>query len=67
MHYNNVMPAQSGLTEADVAAVLNYVAGELGKRDLGGAALTSENVKDARARHPQNTAQGTRALRPASS
>jgi mono/diheme cytochrome c family protein len=66
VHYNNVMPAQSGLTESDVAEVLNYVAGDLGKRDLGSAALTSADVKAARARHPQSTAQDTRALRPAS-
>lgn len=66
VHYNNVMPAQSGLTDADVAAVLNYVAGELGKRDLGSAAVTPDEVRDARARHPQNTPQGSRALRPAS-
>jgi mono/diheme cytochrome c family protein len=64
VRYNNVMPAQSGLSEADVAAVLNYLAGDLGKQDLAGAALSSNDVKDARARHPQNTAQGTRALRP---
>lgn len=65
VHYNNVMPAQSGLSEADVAAVLNYLAGDLGKQDLGQAALSANDVKEARARHPQNTAQGTRSLRPA--
>ncbi len=57
VHYNNVMPAQSILSEADVAAVLSY---------LSGAAIGAEDVKDARARHAGNTAQGTRALRPAS-
>jgi mono/diheme cytochrome c family protein len=65
VHYNNVMPAQSGLSEADVAAVLNYLASDLGKQDLGSTALSANDVTDARARHPQNTAQGTRALRPA--
>jgi mono/diheme cytochrome c family protein len=65
VHYNNVMPAQSGLSEADVAAVLNYVASDLGKQDLGSTALSANDVKDARARHAQNTAQGTRTLRPA--
>ena len=65
VHYNNVMPAQSGLSEAEVAAVLNYLASDLGKLDLAGAALSADAVKDARTRHPQNTAQGTRALRPA--
>lgn len=65
VHYNNVMPAQSGLSEAEVAAVLNYLASDLGKQDLGSAALSAGDVKDARARHPQNTAQSSRALRPA--
>ena len=65
VHYNNVMPAQSGLSEADVAAVLNYLASDLGKQDLGNAGLSANDVKDARARHAQNTAQGSRALRPA--
>jgi mono/diheme cytochrome c family protein len=56
VRYNNVMPAQSGLSEADVAAVLSY---------LSGAAISASDVKDARARHAGNTAQGSRALRPA--
>jgi mono/diheme cytochrome c family protein len=62
--YNNVMPAQSGLTEAEVAAVLNYLASGLGKTDLGADALGPEAVKAARARHPENSNQATRALRP---
>jgi mono/diheme cytochrome c family protein len=56
VRYNNVMPAQSGLSEADVAAVLSY---------LSGAEISAPDVKDARSRHAGNTAQGTRTLRPA--
>jgi mono/diheme cytochrome c family protein len=56
VHYNNVMPAQSGLAEADVAAVLSY---------LSGAAIGAADVKDARSRHADNSAQSTHALRPA--
>jgi mono/diheme cytochrome c family protein len=62
--YNNVMPAQSGLSEADVAAVLSFLASGLGKDAQGAAAISASDVKEARARHPQNTAQGTHTLRP---
>jgi mono/diheme cytochrome c family protein len=65
VRYNNVMPAQSGLSEADVAAVLSFLASGLGKNEQGTAAVSASDVKDARARHAQNTAQGTRTLRPA--
>jgi mono/diheme cytochrome c family protein len=37
VRYNNVMPAQSGLSEADVAAVLSYLASGLGKNEQGAA------------------------------
>ncbi len=56
VRYNNVMPAQSGLSEADVAAVLSY---------LSGAAIAAADVKEARARHADNSAQSTHTLRPA--
>jgi mono/diheme cytochrome c family protein len=56
VHYNNVMPAQSGLSEADVAAVLSY---------LSGAAIGTADVQDARSRHADNSAQSTHSLRPA--
>jgi mono/diheme cytochrome c family protein len=56
VHYNNVMPAQSALSEADVAAVLSY---------LSGAAIAAADVKEARSRHADNSAQSTRTLRPA--
>jgi len=64
VRYNNVMPAQSGLSEADVAAVLSYLASGLGKNEQGAAAVSTSDVKEARARHAQNSAPITRTLRP---
>ena len=55
--YNGVMPAQSGLSEAEVAAVLTYLASELGKNDAGAAAVSASDVTDARGRHPDGAAQ----------
>jgi len=63
--YNGVMPAQSGLSEAEVAAVLSYLASDLGKADSAAAVLSANDVIDARARHADKSAQTTRALRPA--
>jgi mono/diheme cytochrome c family protein len=63
--YNGVMPAQSGLSEAEVAAVLSYLASDLGKNTSAAAALSAGDVTDARARHLDKSAQATRALRPA--
>ena len=63
--YNGVMPAQSGLSEAEVAAVLNYLASDLGKNTSAVTPLSAGDVTDARARHPDQSAQATRALRPA--
>ena len=63
--YNGAMPAQSGLTESEVAAVLSYLASDLGKNESAGAALSAADVVDTRARHPDKSAQSTRALRPA--
>jgi mono/diheme cytochrome c family protein len=65
VNYNGVMPAQSGLGEAEVAAVLSYLASDLGKNESGAAALSATDVTDARARHPDNSAQAVHALRPA--
>jgi mono/diheme cytochrome c family protein len=65
VRYNNVMPAQSGLSEADVAAVLSFLASGLGKNEEGAAAVTVSDVKEARVRHAQNTAPSTHTLRPA--
>ena len=63
--YNGVMPAQSGLSEAEVAAVLSYLASDLGKNNSAAAALSANDVTEARARHADKSAQATRALRPA--
>ena len=63
--YNGVMPAQSGLSEAEVAAVLSYLASELGKNTSAATPLSAGDVTGARARHPDKSAQATRALRPA--
>jgi mono/diheme cytochrome c family protein len=63
--YNGVMPAQSGLSEPEVAAVLSYLASDLGKNTSAAAALSANDVTEARARHPDKSAQATRALRPA--
>ena len=63
--YDGAMPAQSGLSEAEVAAVLTYLASGLGKQGSDVVALSPTEVADARARHPDKSAQSTRALRPA--
>jgi mono/diheme cytochrome c family protein len=63
--YNGVMPAQSGLSEAEVGAVLSYLASDLGKNESAAAALSAADVADIRARHPDKSPQSTRALRPA--
>jgi mono/diheme cytochrome c family protein len=65
VNYNGVMPAQSGLDEAEIAAVLSFLASDLGKNESGSAALSATDVTDARARHTDKSAQATRALRPA--
>jgi mono/diheme cytochrome c family protein len=64
MSYDGVMPAQSGLSETEIAAVLSYLASDLGKNDST-TALTAADVTDARARHADRSPQATRALRPA--
>jgi mono/diheme cytochrome c family protein len=63
--YNGVMPAQSGLSEAEIAAVLSYLASALGTDASGTAALSAADVIEARARHADGAPQSTRALRPA--
>jgi mono/diheme cytochrome c family protein len=65
VNYNGVMPAQSGLSEVEVAAVLSYLASDLGRNEAGAVALSPTEVTDVRARHPDKSAQSTRALRPA--
>jgi mono/diheme cytochrome c family protein len=65
VNYNGVMPAQSGLSEAEVAAVLSYLASDRGKNESSAVALSPAEVAGARARHADKSAQATRALRPA--
>jgi mono/diheme cytochrome c family protein len=62
--YRGVMPAQSMLSETEVAAVLSYLASDRGK-DTAAGALTAADVTAARDRHAARSAQATRALRPA--
>jgi mono/diheme cytochrome c family protein len=61
--YRGVMPAQSGLSESEVAAVLAYVASDRGQQSAA-PVLTAADVTESRARHPDGSAQSTRALRP---
>lgn len=61
--YRGVMPAQSGLNEAEVAAVLSYLASDRGTQP-GPPLLAPADVVAARARHPDGTSQSTHALRP---
>jgi len=63
--YHGVMPAQSTLTETEVAAVLNYLASGLGKNKSPPKAFTANEVIAVRSRHPDKSSQNTRALRPA--
>lgn len=61
--YRNVMPAQSVLSEAEVAAVLSYLASDRGKI-AAAPSLTASDVAAIRARHTDRSAQNTHALRP---
>jgi mono/diheme cytochrome c family protein len=62
--YRGVMPAQSTLTEAEVAAVLNYLASGLGKAKAPPTAFTVNEVMAVRARHADKSPQNTHSLRP---
>ena len=62
--YRGVMPPQSTLSEAEVAAVLTYLASGLGKVKPAPAAFNAKEVTEIRARHPDKSAPNTRALRP---
>jgi mono/diheme cytochrome c family protein len=61
--YNGVMPAQSGLSEEEIAAVLGFLASDRGK-NAASPPLAAADVTAARERHPDRSAQATRALRP---
>ena len=62
--YHGVMPPQSTLTEAEVAAALNYLASGLGKITNAAPAFSAKEIAEIRGRHPDRTPQATRALRP---
>ena len=62
--YSGVMPAQSGLSEEEIAAVLVFLASDRGK-SAAAPPLAAADVTAARGRHPDRSAQATRALRPA--
>ena len=47
--YRGVMPAQAGMTDADIAAVLNHVATKLAKAGAGFKPFTEAEIKGARA------------------
>jgi mono/diheme cytochrome c family protein len=62
--YRGVMPAQI-LSEPELAAVLNYLGGGMGKAKAATPPFTPKEVADLRAHHTDRSAQNTRALRPA--
>jgi mono/diheme cytochrome c family protein len=59
-----IMPAQTGLSEEEIAAVLGFLASDRGK-NAAAPPLAAADVTAARERHPDRSAQATRALRPA--
>jgi mono/diheme cytochrome c family protein len=62
--YQGAMPAQSMLSEAEVSAVLNYLASALGKSKSGAALFDAAEVSAVRARHAGVTGPAALALRP---
>ncbi len=64
--YHGVMPAQSTLSEVEVAAVLNYLGSGLGKLKPP-PAFGAKEVTEVRERHADKSPQNTRALRPTAS
>jgi hypothetical protein len=63
--YRGVMPAQSTLSEAEVAAALNYLGGGMGKAKTATPPFSAKEVVEVRGRHPEKSADNTRSLRPA--
>lgn len=61
--YRGVMPAQSGLSDAEIAAVITYLASDRGKATAV-TALTAADVQAIHGRHSDRSPQSTRALRP---
>lgn len=63
--YRGIMPAQAGLSDADIAAVLNYAKGlkSAGAEPPGTEPFTAGEVAAIRAAHPGMNPQTVRALR----
>jgi mono/diheme cytochrome c family protein len=62
--YHGAMPAQSMLSEAEVAAVLNYLSSALGKKKSDAMAFDAAEVSAVRARHASVSGPAALALRP---
>jgi len=63
-NYQGSMPPQSMLSEAEVSAVLNYLASGLGKNKSGATLIDAAEVSAVRARHVGVTGLKALALRP---
>ena len=63
--YTGAMPAQNMLSEAEVAAVLSYLASERGKSRSAAPAFDAKEVAAIRGRHPGVAGVAALALRPA--
>jgi mono/diheme cytochrome c family protein len=63
--YTGAMPPQNMLSDAELAAVLNYLASGLGKGKSGTGVFEAAEVTAVRARHPGVTGASALALRPA--
>jgi hypothetical protein len=64
--YKGAMPPQSVLGEAEVAAVLNYLASGMGRNTAGAHPFDSQEITAIRTRHLGATGPAVLALRPAS-
>jgi mono/diheme cytochrome c family protein len=62
--FRNFMPAQSGMTDGQIAEALNYVIIDLAKLKSPPKAFDEAEVAAVRAAHPKLKAQEVRALRP---
>ncbi len=62
--YSGAMPPQNMLSEAEVAAVLSFLASDRGKAKSGAQAFDAKEVAAVRARHPGVAGVAALALRP---
>lgn len=63
--YHGVMPPQATLSDAEVAAVLTYLAGDMGRAKPAPKAFSVKELGEVRARHSGASGQTVRSLRPA--